>query len=262
MKASRLNLVIALVLAVAAGIAVFAYTSSAKQVVQNTEQVQEVLVAKQVVPIGTTLYEARVQGLLEADKYPLGTLPNGYLTKDVANNDATAKMRVAQVSIAKGMILTGANFGQTSESKPNLGPLQVPAGLFAVSVTLADADHVGTFLVPGVDVSVFCTIEKSPGSSNSKAAANASTTPITVTRLLVNRATVIGVGNAASVAAANANITDGKNSNGLITLAADQTQTQKIIECTRAGQVNLSLVGIGTTPTPDAGAVANDLFQN
>ncbi len=260
MKASRLNLVIALVLAVAAGIAVFAYTSSAKQVVQNTEQVQEVLVAKQVVPVGTTLYDARVQGMLETDKYPVGTLPAGYLTKDVANDDSAAKLRVAQVSIAKGMILSASNFGQVSDSKPNLGPLQVPAGKFAVAVTLADADHVGNFIVPGVDVAVFCTIDQATGASGG--ASGSSTTTITSTRLLVERATVIGVGNAATVAAANANIATNKNSNGLITLAADQMQTQKIIECSRAGQINLSLVGTGTVPTPDPGVPANDLFKN
>ncbi|MEY4366735.1 MAG: hypothetical protein RLZ28_150 [Actinomycetota bacterium] len=259
MKSSRLNLFIALVLAIAAGVAVFVYTNSAKSVVQSTQQVQEVLVAKQVIPIGTNLADAVSQGLVSTDKYPTGTLPAGFLTKEVANGE-NAKLSVAQISIAKGMILSSSNFTTTSEAKPNLGPLQVPSGLFAVAVSTADADHVGGFIVPGLSVAVFCTVDQ--GAGGKADGTPSSTIETTRTRLLVDKATVIGVGNASSVAAANANATANKNSNGLITLAANQSNTQKIIECTRVGQISLALLGSDTVATPDEGVSGSELFEN
>jgi len=258
-KSSRLNLIVALVLAVAAGVAVFVYTNSAKSVVQSTQQVQEVLVAKQVIPIGTNLADAVAQGLVGTDKYPTGTLPAGFLTKDVANGE-NAKLSVAQVSIAKGMILSSTNFTTTTEAKPNLGPLQVPSGLFAVSVSTPEADHVGGFIVPGLSVSVFCTVDQ--GAGGAAKGTPTSTIETTRTRLLVDKTTVIGVGNAATVAAANANATTNKNSAGLITLAANQTDTQKIIECTRVGQISLALLGNDTVAKPEAGVSGAELFKN
>lgn len=259
MKSSRLNLIVALVLAVAAGVSVFVYTNSAKSVVQSTQQVQEVLVAKQVIPIGTNLADAVAQGLVSTDKYPTGTLPAGYLTKDVANGE-NAKLSVAQVSIAKGMILTMSNFATTTEAKPNLGPLQIPSGMFAVAVGTADADHVGSFIVPGLSVAVFCTVDQGVGSSAK--GAGASTIETTRTRLLVEKAIVIGVGNASTVAAANANTATNKNSNGLTTLATNQPDTQKIIECSRVGQISLTLLGGDTVAKPDEGVSGTELFRN
>ncbi len=261
MKASRLNLVIALVLALAAGISVFLYTSTARTAVQSTEQVQEVVVAKQVIPVGTTLADANAKGLLTTDKYPLGTLPAGYVTTaQVKATDATS--RVSQVSIPKGMILNSSNFGLVTDDKPNLGPLQIPEGLFAVSVSAPDADHVGSFIVPGVDVAVFCTYSSlTNASSGSSSSGNAQEQAALRTRLLVDSAKVIGVGNATTPAGAAANASGGKNSNGLITLAADQKNSQKIIQCSRDGLVYLSLLGNGTVAIPDEGVSSDNLFK-
>ena len=38
--------------------------------------------------------------------------------------------------------------------------------------------------------------------------------------------------------------------------------TQKIIECTRVGQISLALLGSDTVATPDAGVAGTELFKN
>ena len=260
MKASRLNLIIAIVLALAAGISVWVYTSGVKTAVQKTEKVQEVVIAKQVIPVGTSLADAVAQGLLTTTTYPEGSLPSGYITKDVANNPDTNKTLVAQVSVPKGSILGSNYFVTVTDTKPNVGPLQVPAGLFAVSVNTPDQDHQGTFVVPGVKVAVFCTYTELSGTTTNQNSAQS--TSAVKTRLLVDEAQVIAVGAATSPAAANAAAASNKNAGALITLAADQKNTQKIIHCTRDGQVYLSLLGTGTTPTPDDGVSSENLFKN
>jgi len=259
-KASRLNLIIALVLAVAAGFSVWVYTAGAKTAVQSTEKVQQVLVAKKVIPVGTTLLEANTQGLIGTNTYPVASLPAGYLSVDAARDDTAAKLLVAQASVPAGTILGSNYFIAVTDSKPNVGPLQVPAGMFAVSVTTPDSDHVGTFIVPGVEVSVFCTVTELVG--NTTNTSNPQSASALRTRLLVDQATVIAVGNATSIAQSNANATANKNSGGLITLAASQLNAQKIIHCTRDGQVYLALLGTGTAPTPDAGVSSENLFKN
>lgn len=260
MKASRLNLVIALVLALAAGASVFIYTSNAKTNVISAEtNVQEVLIAKQVIPVGTLLADAFAQNLIAKDTYPQASLPNGVLTPDAVNHPDTAHPLVAQVSIPKGMILGSTNFATVSLDKPNLGPLQVPAGKFAVSVSAPDADHVGSFVVPGVRVAVFCTYDNLLSSPATAASANADHLE---TRLLVASSTVIGVGSATTPAQASANAADNKNSNGLVTLAANQRDSQKIVQCVRDGQIYLSLLGQGTVAVAGAGVNNSNLFKN
>lgn len=259
MKSSRLNLIIALVLAVAAGFSVWMYTSGAKTAVQSTEQVVKVVVAKKVIPVGTSLADAVSQGYVESNTYPKASLPTGYITTEVANDTAQSKLLVTQVSVPAGAILGSNYLVPVSEQKPNVGPLQVPAGMFAVSVTTPDSDHVGTFVVPGVDVAVFCTYTELSGNTTQNSAQSASALR---TRLLVPEATVIAVGNATSVAASNANAAANKNSGGLITLAANQSNSQKIIQCTRDGQVYLALLGTDTKATPDDGVSTDNLFKN
>jgi len=257
-KASRLNLIIAIVLAIAAGISVWVYTAGAKTAVQNTEKVTEVLIAKKVIPVGTTLQQANAQGLVGKDTYPAGTVPSTALGITAVQVDNKPENLVAQVSVPAGSIL-GSNYfvTVTEESKRSIGPLQVPAGQFAVSVTTPDSDHVGTFIVPGVQVAVFCTVTELLGNTSNPQVSSALRT-----RLLVDKATVIGVGNATTPAQATANATANKNAGGLVTLAADQANAQKIIHCTRDGQVYLSLLGTGTTPTPDTGVSTENLFKN
>jgi pilus assembly protein CpaB len=261
-KASRLNLIIALVLAVAAGFSVWVYTAGAKTAVQKTEEVQQVLVAKKVIPVGTTLTEANTQGLIGIDTYPVASLPAGYLKADDVRDAAVADKQVAQASVPAGTILGSNYFITVTDSKPNVGPLQVPAGMFAVSVATPDSDHVGTFIVPGVEVAVFCTYTDLQSGSSSTNTSSAQTADALKTRLLVDQATVIAVGAATTVGQANAAATAGKNANGLITLAANQGNAQKIIHCTRDGQVYLSLLGNGTAPTPDNGVSSENLFKN
>ena len=265
MKASRLNLIIALVLALAAGFSVFLYTSSAKTNVLSAERnVQEVLIAKQVIPVGTLLTDAYKQNLLTKDTYPEATLPSGYLTAAAVNAPDALHPLVAQVSIPKGMILSASNFAAVTLDKPNVGPLQVPAGKFAVSVTAPDSDHVGSFIVPGVNVAVFCTYTNLGGAPAGAAASGSSSknTDSLETRLLVASSTVIGVGSATTPAQAATNTAGNKASSGLITLAASQLETQKIVHCMRDGQVYLSLLGTGTVATPDTGVTTSNLFEN
>lgn len=260
MKASKLNLVIALVLALAAGASVFFYTSNAKTSVISAEtNVQEVLIAKQVIPVGMLLSDAFAQNLIAKDTYPEASLPAGFLTPAAVNSPDPAHPLVAQVSIAKGMILGSTNFATVSVDKPNLGPLQVPAGKFAVSVSAPDADHVGSFVVPGVSVAVFCTYDNLLSAPATAGSANGDHLE---TRLLVASSTVIGVGTATTPAQASANVADNKNSNGLVTLVANQRDSQKIVQCVRDGQIYLSLLGHGAVAVPGVGINNSNLFKN
>jgi len=96
--------------------------------VQSTEQVEKVLVAKKVIPVGTTLADAYAQGLVGSNTYPKASLPSGYTKVEVANDPEQAKLLVTQVSVPAGAILGSNYLVAVSAQKPKRWPASGACG--------------------------------------------------------------------------------------------------------------------------------------
>lgn len=245
-----LPIVLAVLVALVAAIAVFQYTRSAEERAVSSQQPVTVLVSKGVIPQGMALGDAFAGGLAEQTQVPGDLAPAGALGAVTPENSALLSLN----NVDPGQILLASNF---VIELPDVTPISVPDGMIAISFVVGDTERVGTFVRPGSEVVVFDTYPTGPAPEG-----GGDPTGVT-TRVLLDRALVLGVGESTTQVVTNP---DGTTTNptptGLLTVALDQQGSEKLIQAIRSGdQLYLGLLGAGTEITKTQGTSSGNLFD-
>jgi pilus assembly protein CpaB len=114
--------------------------------------------------------------------------------------------------------------------------LQIPADTMAASVNLTDPARVAGFVNPGSEVAVFWT----------GASAGATGTGLTMTKILLTRVTVLGVGSTTPVSTTTTDESGASTTEQLprtlLTLSLTQAQTQKVLLGAATGELAFGLL--------------------
>ncbi|MFM7030403.1 MAG: Flp pilus assembly protein CpaB [Micrococcales bacterium] len=232
MKVSKLSYIVAIVVAVLAGIAVYVYQSTADTRALAGKQAVNVIVAKADLNVGVKLSDAVAQGLVKYEAFPQGAVPSDALT----SIDETLANKMVSRAIGAGQLVLGSELADFAV--PN-AQIQVPSGNIAVSVSMDDASRVASFVVPGSHVVVYWT--KNDASES---------------RVLLADANVLAVGST-STTNANANST---TTSSLVTLALQPTDASRLILASKTGSLYFGLLAADTTVQPGSGTTDANLL--
>lgn len=246
-----LPIILAIVLAVIAAALVFFYVRGAEQRVIEEQQPVTVLVSTASIPRGITLGDAVSGGLAESTQVPGDMAPSGAITAVTPENAGLLAIN----NVNPGQILLSTNF---VAELPDVTPVSIPDGLLAISISLGDVQRVGNFLRPGAEVVIFNSYTPAGGAQQEEGEAAADLT----TRVLVDRALVLGVGEVASQPTTNPDgTTTQQPASSLITLGVDQVEAEKIILASQTGSLYFGLLGDGTEVVGSNGTTAGNLFD-
>ena len=249
-----LPIILAVVLAIIAAALVFFYTRGAEQRVLDEQQPVSVLVSTSTIPRGISLGDASAGGLLEQTQVPSDMVPVGALGSVTAEN--AASLAINQVN--PGQILLATNF---AAELPDITPVSVPDGLIAIAISLGDVQRVGNFLRPGAEVVIFNSYTDLDEVANEAGEIVTPASDLT-TRVLVDRALVLGVGETATAPTTNPDGTvTAPTPSSLITLGVDQAEAEKIILASQTGSLYFGLLGDGTEIVSSNGTTAGNLFD-
>ncbi|MGH8938180.1 MAG: Flp pilus assembly protein CpaB [Actinomycetes bacterium] len=236
-------LIAALVLAAVGTTMVFLYANSADDRAQANERQVQVLVATAPIAAGTKASAAEDAGSLERKEVDAEDAP-----ETVLSNITPVADQVATSTIFPGEMILSTKFGQPGTAST----LPIPPGKLATSVQLDDPARVAGFVAPGSEVAVFLTIAQGNGQE--------------VTRALLPRATVIATG--ASTLVSTTTTGSGGDTQteelpkAILTLAVDQTESQKLIYGLQHGQMYFGLLRPDSKVSKaDTGATAQNLFD-
>ena len=231
MKISKLTYVIAIGLAILAGVAVYFYQSTADARALAGKQPVNVVVAKGDLAVGLKLGDAVAQGLVAYEAFPAAAIPSDAL----ATVDQDTSGLVVSHAIAAGQLVLRSELATIAN--PN-AQIQVPKGRVAVSVNIDDAARVANFVVPGSQVVVYWT-----------------PTDATQSRVLLPVVQVIAVG---ATSTASANQAQNGN-NALVTLALEPSDAPRVVLATKTGTLYLGLLGAGVDLSQGSGTSADSL---
>src|SRR5450432_2418566 len=207
-----------LVAALGAGL-VLIYVHDVNQRVKAREAPEQILVAKKIIPAGTTGAAASASGDLEFMKIAREAVAPGAL----ASIDPVANL-VALAPIYPGEQILSTKFGKQGAS--NL--LTIPtAGTMALSISLPGPARVNGFIAPGSEVAVFLT-------------ANGST------KVILDRVTVIAVGTRTLVPSSG-QATGADQQSDVVTFGVTAAQAQVLIYAQSTGSLYLSLLTDNST---------------
>jgi pilus assembly protein CpaB len=258
--------VAALVIALVGSVAMVAYARAADQRALVGQEAVRAYVAEKEIPAGTTAGQAVKDGSMVQELIARKGVPAEALTS-VGGDYAQL---VATSAIQPGEIVLQSRFAARGVAQ---GGLPVPTGLLAVSVSLDDPSHVGSFVTVGSKVAVFDTF-------NVQEAVKSSLTPAgdhlqdnhaytRATRLLLPSVEVLAVDD-------NTTVTDGsapkdkpsglgaaatQQTTTLLTLAVTQDQAQRLVHGSRTGTLTFALLGPDSHATPGAGVDDRSLFE-
>jgi len=176
----------ALLLAIVGAALVFTYARGADQRAVEGQQPREVYVTTALIPSGTTLKDAERTKLIEKTTVPTKALPAGALARVNGSNSSL----VSLADMAPGQYVLAEAFGTTPVGSK---AIQVPAGMMAISVELADPARVGKFVTPGSYITIFDTYGlKKLGTDDATKQFN--DMEFSATSILLDKVLVIGMG--------------------------------------------------------------------
>jgi len=225
-------LVAAIVIAAVGAGLVLLYVHNVNQRASAREAPRQVLVAKKIIPAGTTGAAAFAAGDVEATPLPEAAIaPNA-----LASISKVADL-VALSPIFQGEQILSTKFGKEGDS----GALTIPtAGTIAISLSLPGPARVNGFIVPGSEVAVYLT---STGT----------------TRLILNQVKVIAVGSRTLVPSSGQATATGQQSD-VVTFGVTAAQAQKLIFAQSTGSLYLALLTPNSsTPSEPPTTAANIL---
>jgi pilus assembly protein CpaB len=250
MKRRALTIALAVLLAVLGTGGVLAYVNHANARALAGQQAVTVLIARQVIPSGTSAAAAQAQGLLGTERLPSASVPADALT---AITPAISSL-VTDADVQPGQLLLRP---MLVTSVQNTSGMAIPHGMLAVAVQFCVPEAVAGHLQPGSQVAVFeTTVSGNSSSSNSSLTAQAACSgphafsgSHASTSLVLPKVTVLAVGQGTggqSGSTSSSTLTSssggGQNNVGLITVAVSQADASQLIQLTENGLPYLALL--------------------
>ena len=238
MKRRALTITLAVLLAVLGTGGVLAYVNKANARALAGQQAVTVLIARQMIPAGTSAAAAQAQGLLGTERLPSASVPADALT---AITPAISGL-VTDAAVQPGQLLLSP---MLVTSAPDTSGLAIPHGMLAVAIQFCIPEAVAGNLRSGSQVAVFATTVSGNAGLSAQAACNG---PHTLTgqdvstRLALPKVTVLAVGQGTGQSGSSSSSASGQNSLGLITLAVDQAEATQLIQLTENGLPYLALL--------------------
>jgi pilus assembly protein CpaB len=245
-----------LLLALSGTAGVLAYVRHADARAVAGKRTVSVLVTTKKVAAGTTVAQARHDGLLRTEDMPAETVP-GDTFAAVADLDSIGD-QVAADDIVAGQLVRRPMFVARSAA---VGGLTVPDGKLVLTVAVGTAAEVAGYLEPGSKVAVFDTYTVAEGTDGKPAGDDLERNHKydQATRLLLSKVTVLAVGPApAERKAATAGAADAAKV--LVTVAVTQYEAERLVHGAQVGHLYLALVPDGSEPIPSDGVDNNTVF--
>jgi pilus assembly protein CpaB len=235
--------VAAAVLAVVAGVGAWMYVSGADQRAQDRAKLVEAYVARQDIAKGTSGDQVVSAGLLATRRVPRESVPPAAL-----KNSSVIKGKVALSGIAAGQFVVSEQFVAPGRSGGGIGGT-LPNGKQAITISVDDAHGVAGFITPDdyVNVIVAAKVRKDP---QAKFDANV---PDNIAVFMVQKVQVLAVGQQAEQPTDNSSdktttANDRKANRGLVTLAVDAVDAQRLAFAQQNYAIYLTLVPPSYTP--------------
>jgi len=235
MKVSKLSYVVAILLALVAGLAVYFYQTGADNRALAGKQAVTVVVAKKDIAAGIRLSDAVAQGLVGYDSFPAGAVPADALATVDANNSAL----VVSHAIGAGQLVLNSELSTYVNANSQI---QIPTGTVAITVNMDDASRVASFTAPGSKVVVYWT----PADATSA-------------RVLLPVADVIAVGATSTASAPTQNGQPAGNT-ALVTLALNPVDAPRVVLAAKTGSLYFGLLADGTTLVEGSGVTSSGLI--
>jgi pilus assembly protein CpaB len=236
-------LVAAVLVAAMGAVLVFLYVQGADSRAEERFDTIEVLKATAIIEPGETIEDAQAAGKLAIASVAQDELLNGYQT----NTETIAGTKAMQ-TIYPGEQIVSDKFGTGVAAATTL---QIPDAKLAMSVNLTDPSRVAGFVNPGSDVSIFVTGTDEAGSAYS--------------RLLLDRVTVIGVGNTTPVSTTTTDETGASTTEQLprtlLTIAVEQRQMEKVLFAQNNGELAFGLLTESSVVAPAEPMTFDNLFK-
>lgn len=242
MKRRVLTIALAVLLAILGTGGVLAYVNKANARALAGQQAVTVLVARQVIPAGTSAAAAQAQGLLGTERLPAASVPADALT---ALTPATSAL-VTDAAVQPGQLLLRA---MLVASLQNTSGLAIPHGMFALAIQFCVPEAVAGSLHAGSQVAVFETTADGNSAITGQAACSGSHTFNPAqnfrTSLVFPKVTVLAVGQSTGGQSSSSTSTSNSGSApnvGLITLAVNQADASRLIQLSENGLPYLALL--------------------
>jgi pilus assembly protein CpaB len=223
MDRRRILLVVAVLVAALGSGLIFLWAKGADSRAEEKFDSVEVLQATAIINPGETIEDAQAGGKLALKSVSQDSLLDGYQT----TTDSLDGM-VSLGTIYPGEQIIAAKWGASASVQSSL---QIPDDSMAASVNLTDPARVAGFVNPGSEVAIFWTGQGPTG---------------TMTKILLTRVTVLGVGSTTPVSTTTTDQTGASTTEQLprtlLTLSLTQAQTQKILLGSSTGELAFGLL--------------------
>lgn len=221
MKRRGLTIVLAVLLAILGTTGVLVYVNHANARALQGQRAVNVLVAKSLIPSGTSAANAQAQGLLSIERLPASSVPADALASVTADISGL----VTDADVQPGQLLVRPMLVSAAQATNGLA---VPQGMLAVSIQFCLPEAVAGYIHPGSRVAVFDTtgsasMNAQPGCNGQHAYQSGNTVQ---TKLMLSKVTVLAVGQA-SVSQSGTNTQTPAPT--LITLAVDTHDAAELI---------------------------------
>ncbi len=244
MDRRRILLVAAVLVAAMGAVLVFLYVQGADSRAEERFDTVDVLKATAIIEAGESIEDASAAGKLTLAAVAQDQLLNGYQTDTVALEGTKAMM-----TIYPGEQIVADKFGTNATAVSSLP--QPDDGNIAMSVNLTDPSRVAGFVNPGSEVAIFVTGTDEEGKS--------------YTRILLDRITVLAVGNTTPVSTTTTDETGASTTEQLprtlITVSVDQRQMEKVLFAQGNGELAFGLLTEGSKVAPGEPMDFDQLFK-
>jgi pilus assembly protein CpaB len=243
MRRRALTIALAVLLAILGTAGVLAYVNHANARALAGQKPVTVLMAKSLIPSGTSAADAQQQGLLGTETLPAESVPADALTSitpDISSLVTDSNVQPGQL-LLRALLVTAAQV---------TNGLAIPGGMVAVAVMFCVPEAVAGNVHAGSQVAVFSTAGGG-GNAGACSGQRQQTSANATTKLILPRVTVLAVGSAAansqSGTTSASTTTSTAQSGELVTLAVDQQDAERLIALTESGLPYLALVNASSS---------------
>ena len=249
---------LAVVLAVVGTVAVYAYANHADQRAEAKTRGVHVLVAQADIPAGTTWSDVRKGDYVKQESVPVDSAPADALA---SLSGEVRGRQVTTAAISSGQVLMRSMFA--GEQSAVTGPLAIPSGKIAVSVTLPGNADVAGYVQKGSQVAVFTTHKLKSLIGGKKPGSVSVGDDLYATKLLLPKVPVLATSQAApaSVNGATSSSTSSSQSDVIVTLAVSQQDAERLILSQQIGELYLGLLTTDSKTSTDGGVVSVGIFK-